>query len=156
MVVLKVLPRRVKPRRSDTARGTALRAGAARTAPRASTDARSAVRPARQRPETAREAGLPWYEQTATWQVGRTILRAIRARRAPNAVQDHAGSQYIGLRAERRAMIDELRQDYPQYSVRRLCQLFAVAPSSYYYRRSHADDRDDTHRNSGSARWQSG
>jgi putative transposase len=39
-------------------------------------------------------------------------------------------------------MIDELRQDYPQYSVRRLCQLFAVAPSSYYYRRSHADDRD--------------
>ena len=39
-------------------------------------------------------------------------------------------------------MIDELRQDYPQYSVRRLCQVFAVAPSSYYYRRSHADDQD--------------
>lgn len=39
-------------------------------------------------------------------------------------------------------MIDELRQDYPQYSVRRLCQVFAVAPSSYYYRRIHAADQD--------------
>jgi len=39
-------------------------------------------------------------------------------------------------------MIDELRQDYPQYAVRRLCQLFAVAPSSYYYRRSHAADQE--------------
>jgi len=39
-------------------------------------------------------------------------------------------------------MIDELRQDYPQYAVRRLCQLFAVAPSSYYYRRTHADDQE--------------
>ncbi len=38
-------------------------------------------------------------------------------------------------------MIDELRQDYPQSSARRLCQMFAVAPSSYYSRRSHADDR---------------
>jgi lysophospholipase L1-like esterase len=48
-------------------------------------------------------AGVPWFQQTATWQAGRTILRAVRARRAPNMVQDHAGSQYIGLRAERRA-----------------------------------------------------
>jgi len=39
-------------------------------------------------------------------------------------------------------MLDELRQDYPQYSVRRLCQVFAVESSSYYSRRSHADDRD--------------
>ena len=39
-------------------------------------------------------------------------------------------------------MIDELHQDYPQYSVRRLCRLFAVAPSSSYYRRAHADDQD--------------
>ena len=38
-------------------------------------------------------------------------------------------------------MISTLRQDYPQYSVRRLCQLLAVAPSSYYYRRAHADDQ---------------
>ena len=29
-------------------------------------------------------------------------------------------------------MIGQLRQDYPQCSVRRLCQLLAVAPSSYY------------------------
>jgi hypothetical protein len=29
-------------------------------------------------------------------------------------------------------MISVLRQDYPQCSVRRLCQLLAVAPSSYY------------------------
>jgi hypothetical protein len=64
--VREVLPRRAKPRRPDTVRGTAHRAGAARaaarTAPRAGAEARSAVGPARQRPETAREAGLPWYE----------------------------------------------------------------------------------------------
>ena len=61
-----VLPRRARPRRGETARGTAHRAGAARAAvrmaPRASGQARSVVGPARQRPETAHQAGLPWYE----------------------------------------------------------------------------------------------
>ncbi len=31
-------------------------------------------------------------------------------------------------------MIGVLRQEYPQCSVRRLCRLLDVAPSSYYYR----------------------
>ena len=39
-------------------------------------------------------------------------------------------------------MISVLRRDYPQCSVRQLCQLLAVAPSSYSYRREHADDRE--------------
>jgi transposase InsO family protein len=39
-------------------------------------------------------------------------------------------------------MIVRLRQDYPQCSVRRLCRLLAVAPSSYYYRKEAADDRE--------------
>ena len=38
-------------------------------------------------------------------------------------------------------MISTLRQENPQCSVRRLCQLLAVAPSSFYYRRAHADDQ---------------
>ncbi len=38
-------------------------------------------------------------------------------------------------------MIGLLRQDYPRCSVRRLCQLLAVAPSSYYYRREDAEVR---------------
>ena len=39
-------------------------------------------------------------------------------------------------------MIGLLRPDYPQCSVRRLCQLLAVAPSSSYYRKEDADDRE--------------
>ncbi len=39
-------------------------------------------------------------------------------------------------------MIGLLRQDYPQCSVRRLCRLLAVAPSSYYYRKEDADDQE--------------
>lgn len=39
-------------------------------------------------------------------------------------------------------MIGQLRQDYPRCSVRRLCQLLAVAPSSYYYSKEDADDRE--------------
>jgi len=39
-------------------------------------------------------------------------------------------------------MIGQLRRDYPRCSVRRLCQLLAVAPSSYYYREEDADDRE--------------
>ena len=39
-------------------------------------------------------------------------------------------------------MIGLLRPDYPQCSVRRLCQLLAVAPSSYYYSTEDADDRE--------------
>jgi transposase InsO family protein len=39
-------------------------------------------------------------------------------------------------------MINVLRRDYPRCSVRRLCQLLAVAPSSYYYRKEDADDRE--------------
>lgn len=38
-------------------------------------------------------------------------------------------------------MISVLRQDYPQCSVRRLCRLLDVAPSSFYYREEPADDR---------------
>ncbi len=37
-------------------------------------------------------------------------------------------------------MISTLRQENPQCAARRLCQLLAVAPSSFYYRRAHADD----------------
>jgi len=39
-------------------------------------------------------------------------------------------------------MIGQLRLDYPQCAVRRLCQLLAVAPSSYYYRKEAPDDRE--------------
>ena len=39
-------------------------------------------------------------------------------------------------------MIGQLRRDYPRCSVRRLCQLLAVAPSSYYSRKEDADDRE--------------
>lgn len=39
-------------------------------------------------------------------------------------------------------MISALRQDYPQCSVRQLCQLLAVAPSSYYYSKAAADDQE--------------
>lgn len=39
-------------------------------------------------------------------------------------------------------MIGMLRQDYPQCSVRRLCQLLAVAPSSFYYQAESADEQE--------------
>ena len=39
-------------------------------------------------------------------------------------------------------MISVLRQDYPQCSVRRLCRLLDVAPSSYYYKEELGDERD--------------
>ncbi len=38
-------------------------------------------------------------------------------------------------------MIAELHQAYPQCSIRRLCRLLAVAPSSYYYAGQGDDDR---------------
>ncbi len=39
-------------------------------------------------------------------------------------------------------MIPALRQDYPQCSVRQLCRLLTVAPSSYYYAGAGEDDHD--------------
>ena len=39
-------------------------------------------------------------------------------------------------------MINVLRQDYPQCSVRRLCRLLEVAPSSYYYQDESVDERE--------------
>lgn len=39
-------------------------------------------------------------------------------------------------------MIGQLRLDYPQCAVRRLCQLLAVAPSTYYYSKEASDDRE--------------
>jgi putative transposase len=39
-------------------------------------------------------------------------------------------------------MIGMLRQDYPQCSVRRLCRLLEVAPSSFYYRGELADEQE--------------
>ncbi len=39
-------------------------------------------------------------------------------------------------------MIPALRQDYPQCSVRQLCRLLTVAPSSYYYAGAGEDDND--------------
>ena len=39
-------------------------------------------------------------------------------------------------------MISVLRQDYPQCSVRRLCRLLEVAPSSDYYQEASVDQRD--------------
>jgi transposase InsO family protein len=39
-------------------------------------------------------------------------------------------------------MIGVLRQDYPQCSVRQLCRLLDVAPSSFYYKGERADEQD--------------
>jgi len=39
-------------------------------------------------------------------------------------------------------MINVLRQDYPQCSVRRLCRLLEVAPSPYYYQDESVDERE--------------
>jgi hypothetical protein len=63
-----VLPRRVRPRRPETARGPTYRSGTAaaraavRMAPLAGQEASPAAGRARQQPEAARPDGLPWYE----------------------------------------------------------------------------------------------
>jgi hypothetical protein len=61
-----VLPRPVRPRHPETARGTGYRSGVARAAvrmaSRTSPEVRSATGHVQQRPQAAHRDGLPWYE----------------------------------------------------------------------------------------------